>query len=54
MTLNEAKDIAQRVANFNSTIVTNDEKRQALAVLANFAEDIMFTIKEFNRNPKAE
>ena len=49
MTLNEAKDIAQRVANFNSTTVTDDEKRQALVVLANFAEDITFTVKDFNR-----
>jgi len=48
MTLEEAKNVAQRFCNFNSE-VPRETLKKALSVLANFAEDIQFTVKDFDK-----
>jgi len=45
MTVKEAQDIALRLANFHSDNITLREIKQALVVLANFAEDVLFDKK---------
>jgi hypothetical protein len=52
MTIREAQTIALRVANLNSKTVTKEEIRKALVTLANFAEDILFTVETFNKEIK--
>jgi len=45
MTVREAQKIAERLVNLKSDNVTLSEIKQALVVLANFAEDILFKSK---------
>jgi glutathione peroxidase-family protein len=44
--IRQAQDIAFRMANLHSKKVTLEEIQGALVTLANFAEDILFTIQE--------
>jgi hypothetical protein len=46
MTLDEAQNVAFRMANLNSLDITLLEIRQALVVLANFYEDYKLLAKE--------
>jgi hypothetical protein len=44
--IRKAQDIAFRMANLHSKKVTLEEIQGALVTLANFAEDILFTIQK--------
>lgn len=44
--IREAQDVAFRMANLNSKKITIEEIQEALVVLANFAEDVLFKLKE--------
>jgi hypothetical protein len=46
MTLDEAQNVAERMANCNSLDITLLEIRQALVLLANFYEDYKLLAKE--------
>jgi hypothetical protein len=52
MTLSEAQDIAEQVANFHSKKVTREQMRQALVRLANFYEDVRFSLEQGNKEEK--
>lgn len=52
MTLNEAQNVAFRIANLKSRNVTLNEIRQALVVLANFYEDYKCYVEVEDENSR--